>query len=69
LIHFNPNITFKDLTAAIYITTRAVGKIMSKHKAERILERIGSNKGGYGKALPRIIINEKNILTETTRHY
>jgi fido (protein-threonine AMPylation protein) len=46
LIQRNPNITIKELAATLNISTRAIEKNISKLKAEGIIERKGSNKGG-----------------------
>ena len=47
----NPNITIKEISDIIKISSRAIKKNILKLKEENKLKRVGSSKGGYWKVL------------------
>ena len=47
LVQANPNISKKDLAAAVGISTTAIDKNISALKAKGLLKRVGPDKGGH----------------------
>jgi ATP-dependent DNA helicase RecG len=52
-ITVNPNITSEELSKIIGITPEKIRVNLSKLKAKGLIERVGSNKGGYWKVIIR----------------
>ena len=51
VIKTNPNISAKDLSISLSIPFRSVQRYISNLKEKGIIERVGSNKSGYWKAI------------------
>ena len=53
LVKTNAQITIKELSEQLKISTRAIEKNISKLKTENRIERVGSDKGGRWKIIEK----------------